>query len=419
MFHFGFSQTLGVSGKYITKNGSNIILRGINYPFIDDGNINLASPTSYQFYLNEASKTGANTMRIAWYLPGTHWRDIQTPGTVQGYINNGHLSNILTYTESKNMIPILEIHNGTCGNDWNLFNNSIIPFWKSSQMLSIINTHQGNLIINLANEFGNARWTGNVTTAMTTFKTNYKNAITQLRNAGITVPIMIDAPDCGQSSSELLSVAQEIYNHDPLHKIIFSAHAYWGGYASSTTNMETKLNEMSNSGLCWFLGEIANNQNDNACGDLDLSSYYPALLTKLCQKQIGWAAWAYDQDCSSSREMTTNGFFSNLTTYGNDIVNNPNYGLKSTSGCGVSSSGTLSSSEINIGNSDKVYPTIFSDKIFLETSQEGHYEIFNMEGKLLSQGNLEKGKNEIYTMNLSKGIYLFKTKDKTYKLIKH
>lgn len=418
IYNSGFSQTLGVSGKYITKNGNNIILRGINYPFIDDGNINLASPASYQFYLNEASKTGANTMRIPWYLPGTHWRDIQTPGTVQGYVNNGHLSNILTYIESKNMIPILEIHNGTCGNDWNLFNNSIIPFWKSSQMLSIINAHQGSLIINLANEFGYVRWTGNTTAAMTTFKTNYKNAITQLRDAGINVPIMIDAPDCGTSSSELVSMAQEIFNHDPLHKIIFSAHAYWSDYAPTNTNIETKLTEMTNSGLCWFFGEIAKNQDGNSCGSIDLSSYYPVLLTKLCQRQIGWAAWTYDQDCSAAREMTTNGVFANLTSYGNDIVNNPNYGLKSTSGCGVPSSGTLTSSEINAENGDKVYPTMFKDRFFVETNQEGSYNIFSIDGRQLSNGKLKKGKNMIVTKQLNSGAYILKINKKSYKIIK-
>jgi mannan endo-1,4-beta-mannosidase len=414
MYSFAFSQ-MGVSGKYITKNGNNVILRGINYPFIDDGNINLTSPSSYQYYLNEASKTGANAMRIAWYLPGTHWRDIQTPGTVQGYINNGHLGNILTYVESKNMIPILEIHNGACGNDWSLFNNFIVPFWKSTQMVSIIQAHQNNLIINLANEFGNARWTGNVTTAMTTFKTNYKNAITQLRNAGINVSIMIDAPDCGTSSSELLSVAQEIYNHDPLHKIIFSTHSYWSDYAPTTANMETKLTEMTNSGLCWFLGEIANNQDGNSCGSIDLST----LLTKLCQREIGWLAWAYDQDCSSARELTTNGVFANLTVYGNDIVHNPNYGFKSTSGCGASPSGTLSGSETNIEIKEKVYPSVFKEHIFIETNNESSFQIFGMDGKLLIKGVLNKGKNEISTANLLKGIYLFKTKTGTYKLIKN
>lgn len=418
LIHSLFFSQLGVSGKYITKNGNNVILRGINYPFIDDGNINLASASSYQYYLNEASKTGANAMRIAWYLPGTHWRDNQTPGTVQGYVNNGHLGNILTYVESKNMIPILEIHNGTCGNDWNLFNNSIIPFWKSTQMVSIIQAHQNNLIINLVNEFGNARWTGNVATAMTTFKTNYKNAITQLRNAGINVPIMIDSPDCGTSSSELLSVAQEIYNHDPLHKIIFSAHTYWGGYAPTNANMETKLSEMTNSGLCWILGEIANNQDNNSCGDLDLSSYYPTLLAKLCQREIGWLAWTYDQDCSSTRELTTNGVFANLTAYGNDIVNNPNYGLKSTSGCGASSLGTLSNSEIKTGNQEKVYPSVFKENIFVETNQNGSFQIFGIDGKLMIKGNLQKGKNEIPTTNWPKGIYFLKIENKSYKLIK-
>ena len=112
---FAQQATLEVDGKILTTvSGQQITLRGINYPVIDDGSISLSNTVQYQHKIDQAALTGANAMRIPWYTNGTHWRDVQTPGTISGYVNNGHLSSILAYCHSKGMIPILEIHNATC-----------------------------------------------------------------------------------------------------------------------------------------------------------------------------------------------------------------------------------------------------------------------------------------------------------------
>ena len=43
---------------------------------------------------------------------------------------------------------------------------------------------------------------------------------------------------------------------------------------------------------------------------------------------IGYLAWVWTQDNCGARQMTTNGNFSTLTTYGNQIVNTSNVGIK-------------------------------------------------------------------------------------------
>ena len=330
-------STLQVLGKNLTTtSGQNVILRGINYPIIDDGSISLSNITQYRHKIDEAAKTGANAIRLPWYTDGTHWRDVQTAGTIDGYISNGHLSDLLGYCHTKGMIPILEIHNLTCSNNWNGFNQIAMSWWKSQAVLDLIETHKAYLIINLANEFGQARWTGNTTAGLNVFKTNYNTAVADLRALGVAVPIMIDAPDCGQSSTELLSIAESMVNSDPFHNLIFSAHAYWFGYATTTVAIQAKLDEAQNTNACFILGEVASTQDNNGCGDLSLTAIYPIILQEACARNIGWLAWTFDQDCSSPREMTSNGEFANLTTYGNDLVNNAIYGLKSVGGCGAS-----------------------------------------------------------------------------------
>lgn len=345
--------TLKTVGRNLTlTNGQNIILRGINYPIINEGSISLSNPSQYRAYIDQVALTGANTIRLPWYTSGQNWRDQPanggTPGTIDGYVNNGHLSNIVAYCILKGMIPILSIHDDdyiTCkDNNWSYFNSTVMNFWTNPAILNLIETNKSHLIINLANEFDYVRWTANPINELNTFKNNYTSAITTLRNSGVKVPIMIDAPDCGQSSTELLSVANQMINSDSEHNLIFSAHAYWGGYASTQSQIQAKLNEAVNTNVCFVLGEIANNQDNNSCGDLDLSSIYPVILQEACSRNIGWLAWDFNHDCtqySSShnstnyRVISTTSNSNNLTTYGNTIVNNSNYGLKATNGCGA------------------------------------------------------------------------------------
>lgn len=357
-----FAQgTMQVVGKNLTTaSGQNFIMRGVNYPLINQGNISLSDAASYQFYIDEVAKTGANTIRIPWYTNGQNWRDIPasggTAGTVNSYVTNGHLSNIIAYCITKNMVPILSIHDDsfiTCKTGWTHFNTAVMNFWTSPAVLNLIETNKAHIIINLANEFDYVRWTGNQTTALNTYRTNYNAAIATIRNAGVNVPIMIDAPDCGQSSTELLSIAESMNLVDTRQNLIFSSHTYWGGYASTLAQVQNKLNEAQNTNVCFVLGEVAKNQDNNSCGDLDLSTLYPMILTEACSRNIGWLAWSFNLDCSPARQMTTDGTFNNLTAFGNDIVYNSIYGLKSTNGCGA----TLSTDGFNLNDvSVSIYP---------------------------------------------------------------
>lgn len=374
---YSYSQgTMQVVGKNLTTTtGQNFIIRGVNYPLINQGSISLSNPASYQFYIDEVAKTGANSVRIPWYTNGQNWRDIPaqggTAGTVNGYVTNGHLSNIIAYCITKGMTPILSIHDDsfiTCNTNWTHFNSAVMSFWTSPAVLSLIEINKAHLIINLANEFDYVRWSGNQAVALTNFKNNYNAAITTLRNAGVHVPIMIDAPDCGQSSTELLSIAESMNLSDVRHNLIFSAHAYWGGYASTLAQVQTKLNEALNTNVCYVLGEVAKNQDNGSCGSLDLSALYPQILTEACARNIGWLAWAFSLDCSSARQMTTNSQYTTLTIFGNDIVNNTIYGLKSTNGCGATN--FLSSSDFSLNaNLCEIFPNPSNGNFNIKTKE--------------------------------------------------
>jgi len=339
------AQTMHVEGKDLyTAEGQKITLRGINYPIIDEGLGILGNQAQYRMKIEEAAKTGANAIRIPWYSNGVHWLDQQVPGTIDGFINDGTLSDILSYCHEQGMIPILELHDPnkynnqgvveeyrlTCSDNWDYFNTVAANWWKSPSILNLIEENKEYLVINLANEFGYAMWTGNTTQAMNVFKMNYLALINDLRQLGVEVPIMIDAPDCGQSSSELLSVAEEMVDNDADHNLIFSAHAYWYTYAPNQNAIEAKLDEAVNKDVHFILGEVASRQD--VTGTCSHALDYPVILNQSCSRDIGWLGWAYSQDCDS-RIMTPDGMFDNLTPYGEDLVYNQDYGLISGGDC--------------------------------------------------------------------------------------
>jgi mannan endo-1,4-beta-mannosidase len=102
-----------------------------------------------------------------------------------------------------------------------------------------------------------------------------------------------------------------------------------------------------NADLPIVFGEVANRQpgdGDPCAYDLDGPPVpdrfrYQDLLATLQAQEIGWLAWSWWPDDCAERQMTATGNFSHveliqqtvisdLTTYGDDAVNNPTYGLK-------------------------------------------------------------------------------------------
>ncbi len=315
------ADSLYVNGRFLYNHcNQKIILRGVNYSVLDDwdfpANMNNGNERS-----REIEKSGSNCVRIQWY---NNYGQPARPA-----YNLVHLDSLLTRCKRYNIIPILGLWDMTCSNDWANFTSTITNWWLQPAVLALIEKHKRYMILNIANEFGYYQWTGNPSAAFTTFKTNYKAAITSLRNAGVRVPLMIDAPDCGQNLDVFILGGQELVTHDPLHNILLGTHAYWTGYVGNdSTTMANKLQQAVAANLPLVMGEIANYQSDAQPCQYLLN--YPDLLESLKIKEIGWLGWTWYKDYCSSREMTATGLYSQLNTYGSDLVNNSVYGLKTT-----------------------------------------------------------------------------------------
>ena len=301
-------------GKYILGPcGDTLHLKGINYAPYNWGNdIN-------DQRIEEIAQTGANAVRMPWY-----WSN---PGA-NVYYNYVALDSIISKCVQNKLIVILELHDFTCENDPNeLISGS--AWWTNNSVVPILNKYKESIIVNIANEALYVNWTGNTAAALATYTNTYETIIGNLRNVtGFNYPILIDAPDCGQTSDAFITsnTANYLINADPEHNLIFSAHAYWYAYANNdSTQMANKLNAVLTADIPFVLGEVANLQDDQTMCQYTLN-YKP--LLRYCEvNNINWLAWSWDRDICSQRQMSTNGTFASLTNYGNDLVNNPDYGL--------------------------------------------------------------------------------------------
>ncbi len=302
------------SGKYILGPCNDTLrIKGINYAPYNWGY------TLSDLKINEIAQSGANAVRLVWYS--------NNPGA-NVYTNYVALDSAISKCVQNKMITILELHDFTCGsNASGLISGS--AWWTSSSVLSILNKYKQSIIINIANEALQVAWASNPTTALATYKSTYQTIITNLRSvAGFDFPLMIDAPDCGVNSDVFITnnTAADLITFDPKHNIIFSAHAYWYSYAGNDSlQMATKINNVITQNIPFVLGEISNQQDDVSMCQYNLN--YKPLLNFCESKKISWLAWSWDHDGCPNRQISSTGLLSNLTVYGNDIINNSKYGL--------------------------------------------------------------------------------------------
>ena len=307
-------------GKDIVSPCNEVFIpRGVNYSLADDwefpANMN-GDPTHVNDELSaEIIKAKPNTVRIQWYVNRqAGWKTYSV----------ADLDMVITRFRNAGIVSIIDLHDVTCSNDYSKFNSTILPWWKQQSVLTMLNKHRGFVMANLANEFGYVNWTANQATAYTTWLNHYKNAISELRAAGIEVPLMIDAPDCGQNLDVVLQAGGPLKLHDPLKNVIMSVHSYW--YQNSAADMETRTQQIATATFPIVFGEIANIQDATGqCSD-PIPAY--ANLLQSCQNHgVGWLAWTWTDDWCQERRVAPNGNFSALSTYGDKIVNDPNFGL--------------------------------------------------------------------------------------------
>ena len=274
------TSTFKVVGRNLTDPcGATVLLKGVNKMSVWDEQ-DMYGTT----YFPEIAKTNSNCVRIVWrktYSNGSPTVLSQLDSLIKKCIKN-------------KMIPMVEMHDATC--DWNVLDD-VVNYWTTPGMIEIVQRYEHALLVNIANEAGD----DNVTEAQ--FLAGYQSAITQMRNAGIRTPLIIDAKGCGKDLDVLVSTAATLIAHDPDHNIMFSVHTYWSKLDVATvqpTFIKDQLKKATDNNIPLILGELCayggwpgEGEPDTATCTEKGSIDYQTLLSEAAANNIGYLAWEW------------------------------------------------------------------------------------------------------------------------------
>lgn len=260
--HADTSDTIYVDrGSIYTAAGERLVMRGFNEMFV------WSDDKTGQRLIPEINKTGANTLRLVWDT-ATDKRD---------------LIKLIETTLAHNMIAIPECHDAT--GKWGKALQACVDFWNDPRLIDTIQDNKAWTIVNIANEAGDHSITDD------DFIASYSKAITQLRDWGYTVPIMIDAAGWGQNIDQLLRVGKTLLDHDPLHNVIFSAHSYWST-EDAIKNYYKASKEAKAKRLPMIIGEGPSVTRVGQCENPTPLPYLEGMEI-LHKQKTGWLNWSW------------------------------------------------------------------------------------------------------------------------------
>jgi mannan endo-1,4-beta-mannosidase len=295
-----------LNGKLYDPNGNEFRIRGVD--ILHWGDSSQAG----------VGRSGANTARIfMWY---------ESSGAP------AYMSLAQSYAAQK-VVPILTMPlfpNGT-GSSGNTSATELmagVGWWvANAATFTAIDKY---LMINIANEWGPSN--------SPVWRDAYVNAIASMRAAGYLGPLVIDAGGWGQNIDDLLNYSTAVFNSDPQKNVIFSLHIYG---AIPTVNVAPDLTQLAalsaSAGMVFIVGEFGPGRNIGPTPTLTTPGQ---VITAAEASGIGWIGWAWDDnnlpggaanDSSFSMTKTGPGIYtqpSDLTTFGQDVVLSPIYGLQ-------------------------------------------------------------------------------------------
>jgi hypothetical protein len=300
-----------LNGKLYDPNGNEFRIRGVDRLHYDSKSA------------AGIAKSGANTVRFAFYLTSvgasTYASELQT----QHIANKQVVIPTMFYFPSNTVVS---------GNQSTTELTAGVAWWVANA--SVFTALDKYMIVNIANEWGPQN--------STVWRDSYISAIASLRAAGYLGPLMVDSGGYGQDPADLLTYASAVFNSDPQKNIIFSFHVY-GGYTTLTTlaglnALSAQLAALSaTDGMVFVFGEFGPGRN---IGPSPTSITPGEIITAAETNGIGWLGWAWDDNDLADGKSDNNWFSmtysgpgiytqtSDLTTFGQDVVLNPTYGLQ-------------------------------------------------------------------------------------------
>jgi mannan endo-1,4-beta-mannosidase len=242
--------------------GAQVILRGVNKMAVYADRSGNSFP--------EIAMSGANTVRFMWNTTVAASEAVQT----------------LQRAVDSKLIPIWEMHDAT--GDFSRM-PAIEHYWTDPATVMVLHQFESKALVNIANEAG-------ATVADMDYVTTYSRIVSELRNAGVRMPFIIDAAGYGRDVEQLLRLAPSLTSADPLHNLIFSWHEY-DSVPDQHSRIMTAFQTAATQATPLIIGEFGNVTPGFCQGQIP----YQFLITQAQAFGLGYLPWSWDNfnsDCS-------------------------------------------------------------------------------------------------------------------------
>ncbi|MFA9390200.1 MAG: T9SS type A sorting domain-containing protein [Prolixibacteraceae bacterium] len=390
---------LTIEGRYLYDAcGEKIILRGVSNPniwFEKEGKPRMA----------EIAKTGANVVRIVWQINGS----------------SQQLDAAITSCLQQDMIPMVELHDAT--GDWSKL-QSCVDYWVRADVVAVLQKHEKFLLVNIANEVGDY----NISSSL--FFSGYSSAVSQMRDAGIHVPLVIDGSDWGKNVNILQSQGPKLIDADPDHRLIFSVHMWWPKmYNYTEQNIVDEIAESAELGLPMIVGEFS--QMHGACDETVITANnsinYKTIIRECQKTETGYIAWSWFGNCNANWDMSTKGTFATLYDWGLEVAVTDENSIQNTSvrpyslvngECDANTNGVSQLSNTGFELSQN-FPNPANNSTTIEYTLQKDSKVeltvYDITGKILNTlvndvQNAGKYSSTLNTSQFENGLYLYQLK---------
>lgn len=221
------APVLKVSDDQIqSSTGQPLLMRGVNLQYGDDPFVRFDG-------INAISDLGSNTIRIQ----------------VRENTTAAELETALVRAVQQNMIAVVSLWEPEgklhCTEDDTFIHKAMSELWMDRWLSVLVQDRfQPYLMINIASGWGPKSIFDGYSTGYRSWADTYKAFIRQFRNAGFKVPLVIDAPGCGQDFHAFLSNrGRELLAADDQKNLVLSVHGY-GSRWNSNEKLTAAINDL-------------------------------------------------------------------------------------------------------------------------------------------------------------------------------
>lgn len=280
------------NGKILTPDGREFIARGVNLQYGDH-------PAQALPAIAAIDKAGANMIRL-------QLRRDTTAGQLRQALDEA----------VKHKIPVMVFYwekDITCASDSALLRKDSEALWLK-RWAGVLKEakYQPWIMLNIANEWGTSKG------GFKDYVAIYVDLIKAFRAEGFRAPIVIDAADCGQTTSSFTEGRGKAFvEADPLKNVIVSVHAYHHLW-SSTGLIDDNISKLKATGLPFMLGEFGDRELNEDGHTVD----HLYLMQSADAQGVGWLAWSWKGNGATTRVLDMSQDYGKvtLTRRGEEIV---------------------------------------------------------------------------------------------------